>query len=73
MDKEEFKKLLKLSNLNKKGFAELVNLPYGSVNHWGVDRPFPEWVKSWLVNYIELQQYKNAASVREKLNEIESA
>ena len=67
MDKNEFKEYLKLANLNKKELAELMNLPYGSVNTWGNTREFPKWVKSWLINYIKLKQYENAASVREKL------
>jgi len=57
MDKQEFDKLLKIGGFKtKKEFANLLNLNPKSVNNWGVSQNIPYWVKSWLNNYIALQE-----------------
>ena len=55
MDLETFKQLLKEANLNKKSFAEYVNIPYPTVNNWGSSNrpPVPDWVEKFLQLYIK--------------------
>jgi len=53
MKKDEFMLLLKDAQINKKEFAEIANIPYGTVNGWGVSRKgvtleIPNWVKPFL-------------------------
>jgi len=60
MKKEEFVLLLKDADINKKEFAEIANIPYGTVNGWGVSRKgvileIPNWVKPFLYYYKRSQ------------------
>ena len=49
MEKENFKKLLKKANFNKRTFSQYLGLKYQSVNSWGNNgRKIPYWVESWL-------------------------
>ena len=69
MERNEFKELLQLAKIkSKKEFAELTGLPYSTVNQWGTANPYPVWVRSWLVNYIELTRLRDLLAVREKLS-----
>lgn len=52
MIKEEFDKILKSIDLDRKVFAELTNISYNTVNNWNDNKkPIPNWVESWLNNY----------------------
>ena len=52
MVKEEFDKILKSVNLDRKTFAELTNISYNTVNNWNDEKkPIPSWVESWLLHY----------------------
>jgi len=60
MKKEEFIALLKDAEINKKEFAEIANIPYATVNGWGVSRKgvvleIPNWVKPFLYYYKRSQ------------------
>jgi DNA-binding transcriptional regulator YiaG len=68
MELSQFKELLKRANLNKKQFAELLEMQYNTVNAWGSNNSIPTWVKSWLENYIKAKTYDD---IKEKVFEIE--
>jgi len=52
MIKEEFDKILKNIDLDRKAFAELTSISYNTVNNWNDNKkPIPNWVESWLSNY----------------------
>ena len=52
MIKEEFDKILKDIDLDRKAFAELTSISYNTVNNWNDNKkPIPNWVESWLSNY----------------------
>ena len=53
MNYEIFEVLLKQANINKKEFANLVEMNYTSITNWKNTDNVPKWVKSWLQNYIE--------------------
>ena len=64
MTNKEFENLLKKADLSKKGFADLVKMNANSVTNWNQAEQVPEWVRSWLEMYIEIetnnkQQYNN--------------
>jgi DNA-binding transcriptional regulator YiaG len=58
MQLSEFKELLKKADMNKKDFSNIAKISYGTVNSWGVEgrAEVPEWVRPFLVNYIEVQK-----------------
>ena len=69
MELSEFNKLVKQANLTKKELALKMSTSPSTVNGWGVSgKKIPQWVKSWLENYIELQQVKEELT-RYKLEE----
>ncbi|MCE3037775.1 XRE family transcriptional regulator [Helicobacter anatolicus] len=53
INKDEFLKLLKLANLNKKQLAEISGIPYATINNWGYRTPYPIFVRFMLENYIK--------------------
>ena len=61
----EFKSFLKKANMNKKEFAQMVNISYGTVNSWGVEgrAEVPEWVRLFLVNYMKAKQLDTIKSI----------
>lgn len=69
MTKEEFNQLLKVAKLSKKDLSLLVDLNLGTVHNWGSGQKFPRWVRSWLINYIDAQHFRN---LKESINEMES-
>ena len=68
MELLQFKELLKKADLNKKQFAELLEMQYNTVNAWGSNNNIPTWVKSWLENYIKAKSYEN---IKDKIFDIE--
>lgn len=53
MDNKVFVELLKKSSLNKKEFSEKTKLAYSTVANWSTTSNVPDWVESWLENYIK--------------------
>ena len=61
MDREDFKKLLKTAKITKKEFAKIANIPYGTVNNWGLNRdgkilPIPGWVEPFMEYYLQAKK-----------------
>lgn len=54
----DFKELLKSANLNKKEFAKIVSISYGTVNAWGVEgrAEVPDWVEPFIDNYLKAKK-----------------
>ncbi|EOC5019331.1 TPA: hypothetical protein R1X36_000636 [Campylobacter upsaliensis] len=61
MTKENFKSLMSEAEVkNKKELAELLGLPYGSVNNWGSSKNYPVWLKNVFVFIIKAKKYDEA-------------
>ena len=65
MQLDEFKKLLKNASMNKKDFANLTKVSYGTVNSWGVEgrAEVPEWVRVFLLNYVEVKKLEEVKKI----------
>lgn len=63
MDNKEFESLLKNTGLSKKEFAVEVGMNYNSVTNWNKSDKVPEWVKSWIENYIKAKNFDNAKKI----------
>lgn len=55
MDKIEFQELLMKTGLNKRELAELVGIPYATVNGWGSKVPYPPYARFLLEAVIKIQ------------------
>ena len=55
MDKNEFQELLSKTGLNKREFAELVGIPYATVNGWGSKVPYPPYARFLLEAVVKIQ------------------
>ena len=55
MDKNEFQELLLKTGLNKREFAELVGIPYATVNGWGSKVPYPPYARFLLEAVVKIQ------------------
>ncbi len=53
---KEFIELLKKAKLNKKKFSELTSLAYSTVVNWSRKDNVPNWIKSWLENYVKANE-----------------
>ncbi|HEC1580320.1 TPA: helix-turn-helix domain-containing protein [Campylobacter upsaliensis] len=61
MTKEKFKSLMQEAGIkSKKELAELLGLPYGSVNNWGSSKNYPVWLKNVFVFIIKAKKYDEA-------------
>ncbi|UXC30530.1 hypothetical protein N3114_05790 [Aliarcobacter butzleri] len=65
MDNKVFVELLKKSSLNKKEFSEKTKLAYSTVANWSTTSNVPDWVESWLENYIKAKLADNIISAVE--------
>jgi len=63
MEKEEFSNLLKEANLTKTEMANIIGITPGALNNWGSTQGIPYWVKSWLENYIQAQNFKKITDI----------
>ncbi|RBQ27989.1 XRE family transcriptional regulator [Aliarcobacter vitoriensis] len=64
MDRKEFNNLLKIANLSKKDFCDIIGLNYATVNTWGSSNiNIPLWVKSWLENYLKAKDFDNVLEI----------
>jgi len=61
MNYEIFETLLKQAKINKKEFANLVEMNYTSITNWKNTDNIPKWVKSWLENYIKAKDIDKMA------------
>ena len=60
MDFETFKQTLKRCNLTIKEFAQMCGLNPNSISgNWKRDNKVPQWVESWLQNYIKAKAIDN--------------
>jgi predicted transcriptional regulator len=62
MQKDEFMRLLKEADLNKKEFAQIADVPYPTVNNWGINRQgrvleIPNWVRQFLYHYMKSKKF----------------
>ena len=55
MDKNEFQELLLKTGLNKRELAELVGIPYATVNGWGSKVPYPPYARFLLEAVVKIQ------------------
>ncbi|MDL0109145.1 hypothetical protein NYG93_08840 [Campylobacter felis] len=70
MTKEKFKSLMSEAEVkNKKELAELLGLPYGSVNNWGSSKNYPVWLKNVFAFIIKAKKYDEA--LKKSFNESE--
>ncbi|MCR2101586.1 helix-turn-helix domain containing protein [Campylobacter upsaliensis] len=61
MTKEKFKSLMQEAGIkSKKELAELLGLPYGSVNNWGSSKNYPIWLKNVFAFIIKAKKYDEA-------------
>lgn len=65
MQLSEFKTLLKKANMNKKDFAALTNISYGTVNSWGLEgrAEVPEWIRPFLHYYIQSKKLEKIEEI----------
>jgi len=76
MEKEKLVKLLELAELNKKEFAKIANVPYGTVNGWGVRRQgrvlaIPNWVEPFIYYYLKAKKLEYVTDeICQKLQEV---
>ena len=76
MQKDEFMMLLKRVHLNKKEFATIADVPYPTVNNWGINRSgrvleIPNWVRQFLYYYERAKKFDYISSeICEKLHDM---
>ncbi|OCR88869.1 hypothetical protein CFT12S00416_05445 [Campylobacter fetus subsp. testudinum] len=66
MDRNVFKYYLRISGLNKKDLASLLNLSYGSVNNWGSSTPYPVWLPVFFELYIKAKKFDSIVKILEE-------
>ena len=67
MDKNEFQELLLKTGLNKREFAELVGIPYATVNGWGSKVPYPPYARFLLEAVVKNQTLDRIVAAVEPL------
>lgn len=67
MDKNEFQELLSKTGLNKRELAELVGIPYATVNGWGSKVPYPPYARFLLEAVIKIQTLEKVVNAVEPL------
>ena len=80
MDKKRFMELLQKAGLTKKEFAEIANIPYGTVNNWGQKRNLnkkvtevPGWVEPFMYYYFKAKELDYVTEeICAKLREVKS-
>ena len=70
MLKKDFQALLKKACLKQYDFAIKTEIPIGTINNWNDrNRQTPNWVKTWLDNYIKAKLYYD---LKDRVFEIEN-
>ncbi|WP_314990104.1 XRE family transcriptional regulator [uncultured Campylobacter sp.] len=67
MDKNEFQELLSKTGLNKRELAELVGIPYATVNGWGSKVPYPPYARFLLEAVIKIQTLEKVVKAVEPI------
>ena len=67
MDKNEFQELLSKTGLNKRELAELVGIPYPTVNGWGSKVPYPPYARFLLEAVLKIQTLEKVVKAVEPL------
>ena len=67
MDKNEFQELLSKAGLNKRELAELVGIPYSTVNGWGSKVPYPPYTRFLLEAILKIQTLDKVVKAVEPL------
>lgn len=67
MDKNEFQELLSKTGLNKREFAELVGIPYATVNGWGSKVPYPPYARFLIEAVLKIQTLEKVVKAVEPL------
>lgn len=67
MDKNEFQELLSKAGLNKRELAELVGIPYATVNGWGSKVPYPPYTRFLLEAILKIQTLDKVVKAVEPL------
>ena len=67
MDKNEFQELLLKTGLNKRELAELVGIPYSTVNGWGSKVPYPPYARFLLEAVLKIQTLEKVVKAVEPL------
>lgn len=62
MTRDEFIERLNSLGLNKVEFSEISNVPYSTINNWGLEKkdrviPVPVWVEPFLINYEKARKF----------------
>ncbi len=76
MEKQKFMNLLDMANINKKEFAEIAHIPYGTVNNWGLNRQgkvlaIPNWVEPFIYYYLKAKKLEYVTDeICQKLQEV---
>lgn len=72
MDKNEFQELLSKTGLNKRELADLVGIPYSTLNGWGSKVPYPPYTRFLLEAVLKIQTLEKVVKAIEPLlkNEI---
>jgi len=77
MEKDRFKELLKIAKMNKKDFSKITNVPYGTINNWGLNRsgkilPVPNWVEPFMYYYLRSKKLEYIKKeICSKMKEVE--
>ena len=67
MNKNEFQELLSKAGLNKRELAELVGIPYATVNGWGSKVPYPPYTRFLLESILKIQTLDKVVKAVEPL------
>ena len=67
MDRNEFQELLSKTGLNKRELAELVGIPYATVNGWGSKVPYPPYARFLLEAVIKIQTLEKVVKAVEPI------
>lgn len=64
MTKKEFDLCLKQIGVTRQEFANHTGLTYGAVSNWNDEtKPIPQWVDSWIENYIRSKDLEKIVEV----------
>lgn len=66
MNYDEFENRLKLINLSKKDFSQMVKMSYTGVTNWRQTNAIPGWVDSWLQNYEKSRAIDEFLAIAQK-------
>ena len=67
MDKVEFQELLSKTGLNKRELAELVGIPYATVNGWGSKVPYPPYARFLIEAVLKIQTLEKVVKAVEPI------